>query len=404
MPTREAVIVDSARTGLTKSWRGTFNLTRPDDMAAHCIRALVERNPKVDPEEIEDCVVGCGFPEGPQGHNLGRCVALLAGLPVSVPGMTVNRYCASGLQAIAIAAHQIQNEGAEVAVAGGVESITMLQNNLNLENLSNPKLVETKPAIYMSMGETADIVAERYKISRRAQDEYALVSQRRTAAAQNAGLFRDEIVPMKVVWRKKDKATGDETTVQAVVDRDECNRPDTMLEGLAKLEPAFKQTGGTVTAGNASQFADGASMTLLMSSDRAGALGLSPLGAFRGFVVAACEPDEMGIGPVLAVPTLLKRAGLKLGDIDLIELNEAFASQTVYCRDRLGLDPDTLNVNGGAISIGHPYGMTGSRLVGHLLRELRRRKKRYGIATMCVGGGMGAAGLLEAFPPSWGTT
>lgn len=396
MPTREAVIIDSVRTGLTKSWRGAFNLTRPDDMTAHCARTLVERSPKVDPNEIEDCIVGCGFPEGPQGHNLGRCVALLAGLPVSVPGMTLNRYCASGLQAIAVAAHQIQNEGAEVLIAGGVESITMLQNNLNLENLSNPKLVETKPAIYLSMGETAEVVAERYKVSRQAQDEYALLSQRRTAAAQKAGLFRDEIVPMKVVWRKRDRATGAETDVQAVVDCDECNRPDTTLEGLAKLEPAFRP-GGAVTAGNASQLADGASMTLLMSSDRASALGLSPMGVFRAFVVTACEPDEMGIGPVQAVPKLLKRTGLRLDDIDLIELNEAFASQTVYCRDRLGLDPDTLNVNGGAISIGHPYGMTGSRLAGHILRELRRRKKRYGIVTMCVGGGMGAAALFEAF-------
>ncbi len=400
MPAREAVIIDSARTGLTKSWRGTFNLTRPDDMTAHCVRALVERNPRVAPNEIEDCIVGCGFPEGPQGHNLGRCVALLADLPVSVPGMTLNRYCASGLQAIAIAAHQIQSEGAEVIVAGGVESITMLQNNLNLEHLSNPKLAETKPAIYMSMGETAEIVAERYKVSRQAQDEYALLSQRRTAAAQKAGLFRDEIVPMQLVWRKRDRATGEETDVQAVVDRDECNRLDTTLEGLAKLEPAFKPPGGTVTAGNASQLADGASMTLLMSSDRASALGLSPMGIFRAFVVTACEPDEMGVGPAQAVPKLLKRVGLRLDDIDLIELNEAFASQTVYCRDHLGLDPDKLNVNGGAISIGHPYGMTGSRLAGHILRELRRRRKRHGIVTMCVGGGMGAAALFEAFNPT----
>jgi acetyl-CoA acyltransferase len=280
-------------------------------------------------------------------------------------------------------------------VAGGVESITMLQNNLNLENLVNPKLAESKPSLYMTMGETAEVVAERYKISRRVQDEYALLSQKRTAAAQRAGLFKDEIVPMKVIWRKKDKATGEERDAEAVVDRDECNRPDTTLEILAKLEPAFKAD-GTVTAGNASQFADGASMTLLMSSTRAQALGLNPIGTFRGFVVAGVEPDEMGIGPVLAVPKLLERTGLKLKDIDLIELNEAFASQTVYCRDKLGLDLEKLNVNGGSIAIGHPYGMTGSRLAGHLLRELRRRKKRYGIVTMCVGGGMGAAGLFEA--------
>jgi len=309
--------------------------------------------------------------------------------------MTLNRYCSSGLQSIAVAAHQIQNEGAEVIVAGGVESITMLQNSLHLDGLVNPKLAEKKPAIYMSMGETAEVVAERYKISRRAQDEYALLSQQRTAAAQRAGLFQDEIVPMSVTWRKKDKATGEERDVPGLVDHDECNRPDTTLEGLARLEPAFKAD-GTVTAGNASQFSDGASMTLLASSDRVRALGLKPLGVFRAFVVVGVEPDEMGIGPVFAVPKLLKQTGLKLADIDLVELNEAFASQTVYCRDKLGLDPEKLNVNGGAIAIGHPYGMTGSRQVGHILRELRRRKKRYGMVTMCVGGGMGAAALVEA--------
>ena len=392
---RDALIVDSVRTGLTKSWRGTFNLTRPDDMAAHCIQALLQRNPQVAAGEFEDCVIGCAYPEGAQGHNIGRNVAILSGLPVSVPGMTLNRYCSSGLQSIAVAAHQIQNEGAEVIVAGGVESITMLQSSLHLDGLVNPKLAEKKPAIYMSMGETAEVVAERYKISRRAQDEYALLSQQRTAAAQRAGLFKDEIVPMSATWRKKDKTTGEERDVPGLVDHDECNRPDTTLEGLARLEPAFKAD-GTVTAGNSSQFSDGASMTLLASSNRVRALGLKPLGVFRAFVVAGVEPDEMGVGPVLAVPKLLKQTGLKLADIDLVELNEAFASQTVYCRDKLGLDPEKLNVNGGAIAIGHPYGMTGSRQVGHILRELRRRKKHYGMVTMCVGGGMGAAALVEA--------
>jgi len=395
MPTREAVIVDSVRTGLAKSFRGRFNRTRPDDMAAHCVRALLKRNMRLDPAEIEDCVVGAGLPEGPQGHNIGRCVALLSGLPVSVPGMTVNRYCASGLQAIAIAAYQIRTEGVQAVLAGGVESITMLQNNLNLKDLPNPQLMETRPAIYLPMGATAEIVAERYHISRQQQDEYALSSQQRTAAAQQAGLFADEIVPMNVAWEQIDKASGQATEVKGLVDRDECNRPDTTLEGLAGLMPAFKLD-GTVTAGNASQLSDGASMTLLMAGDRAAELGLKPLGSFVAFAVAGVEPDEMGIGPVPAVRKLLSRTGLQLHDVDLIEMNEAFASQVVYCRDKLGLDPDKLNVNGGSISIGHPYGMTGSRLVGHVLRELRRREKRLGIVTMCVGGGMGAAALLEA--------
>jgi len=291
---RDALIVDSVRTGLTKSWRGTFNLTRPDDMAAHCIQALLQRNPQVAAAEFEDCVIGCAYPEGAQGHNIGRNVAILSGLPVSVPGMTLNRYCSSGLQSIAVAAHQIQNEGTEVIVAGGVESITMLQNSLHLDGLVNPKLAEKKPAIYMSMGETAEVVAERYKISRRAQDEYALLSQQRTAAAQRAGLFKDEIVPMSVTWRKKDKATGEERDVPGLVDHDECNRPDTTLEGLARLEPAFKAD-GTVTAGNSSQFSDGASMTLLASSNRVRALGLKPLGVFRAFVVVGVEPETAHI-------------------------------------------------------------------------------------------------------------
>jgi len=395
MSSREVVIVDSVRTGLAKSFRGSFNLTRPDDLAAHCVRTLVQRNPKVDPSLIEDCIVGTGFPEGPQGMNLGRVVAILSELPVSVPGMTLNRFCSSGLNAIAIGAQQILAGGAEVIVAGGVESITMLQNDINMKNLPNGKVMERKPGIYFPMGQTAEVVAQRYKVTRESQDEMALQSQQRTAAAQEAGLFKDEIAPLKTKFEKKDKATGKTSEVDVTVDRDECNRPDTTLAGLSSLQPVFDPQ-GSVTAGNSSQMSDGASMTLLMTADKAKQLGLKPLGVFRQFVVSGCEPDEMGIGPVFAIPKLLKLTGLKLDDIDLIELNEAFASQAVYCRDKLGIDPAKLNVNGGSIAIGHPYGMTGSRLTGHLLRELQRRGKRYGIVSMCIGGGQGAAGLFEA--------
>src|SRR5881398_2364209 len=395
MPTREAVIVASQRTGLAKSFRGSFNLTRPDDIAAHCIKAVLRKVPQIYPGEIEDVVMGCGFPEGPQGFNVGRNVAVMAGLPVTVAGSTVNRFCSSGLNAIAIAAHMVQNEGAEAVIGGGLESITMLQNDFNKTNLFNPWLMEHKRTVYMPMGLTAEVVAERYKVSRESQDEYALLSQQRTAAAQKSGRLREEIAPMTVTMEVTDKATGAKSQKQVTVDRDECNRPDTTLEGLAKLPPTFKE-GGTVTAGNASQLSDGASVALLMSAERANALGVRPLGVFRGFTVAACEPDEMGIGPVFAVPKLLRQVGIPLKDIDLVELNEAFASQAVYCRDRLGIDPERLNPNGGAISIGHPYGMSGARLVGTVLYELRRRKARYGLVTMCVGGGMGAAGLVEA--------
>jgi acetyl-CoA acyltransferase len=394
MSSREVVIVDSVRTGLAKSFRGSFNLTRPDDMAAHCVRALLERT-KLDPALIEDCIVGTGFPEGPQGMNLGRIVAIRAGLPVSVPGVTLNRFCSSGLNTIAIAAQQIAAGGADVIVAGGTESITMLQNDVNMKNLPNPAVFNEKPGIYFPMGQTAEVVAKRYKVSRQSQDEMALASQQRTAKAQEAGLFKDEIVPMKATYEKQDKATGQTSQVEALVDRDECNRPDTTLEGLAKLKPVFDPAEGSVTAGNSSQMSDGASMTLVMSAERAKQLGLKPMGVYRQFVVAGCEPDEMGIGPVFAIPKLLKLTGLKLDDIDLIELNEAFASQAVYCRDKLGIDNEKLNVNGGSIAIGHPYGMTGSRLTGHLLRELGRRNKRYGIVSMCIGGGQGAAGLFE---------
>src|SRR5438132_1398944 len=392
---REAVIVASSRTGLAKSFRGSFNLTRPDDMAAHCVKDLLKKVPQLDPAEIVDVVMGTGFPEGPQGFNVGRNVALLAGLPVTVPGGTVSRFCSSGLNAVMVAAHMVQLEGYDVIIGGGLESITMLQNDFNKTNLFNTYFKDHHSAIYMPMGQTAEIVAERYKVSREAQDRYALLSQQRTAAAQREGKFKDEIAPMKATMEVTDKATGQKSRKEVVVDRDECNRPDTTLEGLAKLPPAFKE-GGTVTAGNASQLSDGASVALLMSAERAKALGVRPLGVFRGFTVAACEPDEMGIGPVFAVPKLLRQVGLRLADIDVVELNEAFASQAVYCRDRLGIDPERLNPNGGAISIGHPYGMSGARLVGTVLYELRRRKARYGLITMCVGGGMGAAGLVGA--------
>jgi acetyl-CoA acyltransferase len=393
---REAVIVASSRTPLAKSFRGSFNLTRPDDLAALCIKDLLKKVAKLDPAEVEDVILGCAFPEGPQGFNMARNAAMLAGLPVTTAGTTINRFCSSGLQAIAVGAHQIMNEGSDVVMAGGSESITMLQNDWNKKDVFNPWLMENLRAIYMPMGITAEVVAERYKVSREEQDKYALSSQQRTAAAQKSGKLDEEIFPVTTTCFVKDKATGTESKKEVTVKLDECNRPDTTLEGLAKLPPAFKPEGGTVTAGNASQFSDGASVTLLMSAEHAQKLGIKPLGVFRGFQVAGCQPDEMGIGPVFAVPKLLKHTGKKLGDIDVIELNEAFASQVVYCRDTLGLDPVKLNPNGGSISIGHPYGMTGSRCTGTILNELRRSRKRYGIVTMCIGGGMGAAGLFEA--------
>jgi acetyl-CoA acetyltransferase family protein len=395
-PRREAAIVATARTGLAKSFRGSFNLTRPDDMAAHCVREVLKKVPRLDPAEIADVVMGTGFPEGPQGFNVGRNVAVMAGLPITVAGSTVSRFCSSGLNAVAVAAHMVENEGADAVIAGGLESITMLQNNFNKKDLFNPWLLDHKKDIYMPMGLTAEVVAERYKVSRQAQDELAFRSQQRTAAFQTSGKQNDEIVPMTVMMEVKDKESGETSQKRVTVDRDECNRPSTTLEGLAALPGAFNAEKGSVTAGNSSQFSDGAGALVMVAADRAQALGIEPLGFFRGFVVAACEPDEMGIGPVFAVPKLLKNAGLKIEDIDVVELNEAFASQAVYCRDRLGIDPEKLNPNGGAISIGHPYGMTGARMTGTILLELRRRKQRYGIVTMCVGGGMGAAGLFEA--------
>ena len=392
---RDAVIVDSIRTGLAKSFRGTFNLTRPDDMVAHLIDGLLERNSALDPAQVDDCIVGCADQTGEQTGNIGRLAVALSRLPVSVPGSSVNRFCSSGLNTIATAATQVASGFADVIMAGGVESITAGQRADGGEISKNPALLEKKPEIYMAMGNTAEVVARRYQLSREYQDEYALASQQRTARAQAEGRFEEEIHPMSVRWAKTDRKTGESEEVDGVVDRDECNRPTTTAEGLAGLPPAFEED-GSVTAGNASQLSDGASMTLVMSEERARQLGLEPLAFFRGFTVAGCEPDEMGIGPVFAVPKLLEKAGLKIGDVDLWELNEAFASQCVYCRDRLEIDPEIYNVDGGSISIGHPFGMTGSRLVGHIVRELRNRGKRYGVVTMCIGGGQGAAGLFEA--------
>jgi len=391
---REVVIVDSVRTGLAKSFRGKFNQTRPDDMAAHCVNALLTRS-GIDPASVEDCIVGAGSNEGAQGYNIGRNVAVLSRLGTGTAGMTLNRFCSSGLQAIAIAANQIASGCSDIIVAGGVESISLTMKSVNTDNLINPLLKEQVPGIYFPMGQTAEIVARRYNVSREEQDLYALQSQQRTAQAQAAGLFDDEIVPMAVKYRVEDKASGQVQILDGIVDRDDCNRPDTTLESLAGLKPVFAED-GSVTAGNSSQLSDGASMTLVMSLEKALELGLKPKAFFRGFTVAGCEPDEMGIGPVFSVPKLLKAKGLQVADIDLWELNEAFASQCLYSRNRLGLDNQKYNVNGGSISIGHPFGMTGSRQVGHLVRELQRRNLRYGVVTMCVGGGMGATGLFEA--------
>jgi acetyl-CoA acetyltransferase family protein len=391
---REAVIVASSRTPLAKSHRGSFNMTRPDDLAAHAIRHVLDKTPALDAAEVEEVILGCGQPHGAAGHNVARVAALRAGLPVSTAGLTVNRFCNSGLQAVVQAAHMVMLEGAEAVIGGGVESITMMQRDAS----PNPWLQAHVPGLYMIMGETAEVVATRYGISRRAQDEYALISQQRTAAAQQSGFFDDELAPMQVRRAVLDKKTGEKIGEETVTaDRDECNRPDTTLEGLLKLPPVFDTSSGrgSVTAGNSSQLSDGASATLVMSSGRAQALGIEPMLVFRGYAVAGCEPDEMGIGPVFAVPKLLKKHGLVVADIDVWELNEAFASQLVYCRDRLGIPMDRLNLNGGAIAIGHPFGMTGSRLVGTIASEMKRRKARFGVVTMCVGGGQGGAALFE---------
>ncbi len=391
---REAVVVSSSRTPLAKSFRGSFNITRPDDLAAHCIKDALGKVPQLEVSEIEDVILGCAQPNGAQGSNVARVALVRAGLPVSIAGTTVNRFCSSGLQAIAMAAHQIILGGAEAAIGGGLESISMMKRDSD----PNPWVKEKKPGIYMVMGDTAEVVAKRYKISREAQDEYSLSSQQRTARAQESGFFKEELAPLQVVRGIVDKKTGEISGKEDYyVDKDECNRPDTTLEGLLKLPPHFdKDSGqGTVTAGNSSQLSDGASATVLMSMDRAKALGIKPKLIFRGFAVAGCEPDEMGIGPVYAVPKLLKRTGVKMDEIGVWELNEAFASQVIYCRDKLGIPMDKLNPNGGSISIGHPFGMTGSRMVGTIANEMARRKARYGVVTMCIGGGQGAAGLFE---------
>ena len=392
---KDVVIVDNVRTGLAKSFRGSFNLTRSDDMTAHVINALLERNPKVAPDEVEDVVVGMADHVGEQGGNMARLAVVLSNLPITTAATSINRFCSSGVQSIAFAANQIASGQTEVAMAGGVESISMNLRQKASEYEKNPQLLEEKPDIFMAMGNTAEVVARRYKVSRDVQDEYAVQSQQRYAAAVEAGSIADEIVPMVATMKKVDKESGAESLVETTVDRDECNRPGTTIEGLAGLKPAFEDD-GTVTAGNASQLSDGASMTLLMSAKRAEQLGLEPMGIFRGFAVAGCEPDEMGIGPVFSVPRLLKNAGQSMSDVDLWELNEAFASQCVYCRDALEIDNDIYNVNGGSIAIGHPFGMTGSRMTGTLLRELKRRGKKLGVVTMCIGGGQGASALFEA--------
>jgi len=390
----EAVVVASSRTGLAKSFRGSFNMTRPEDLAAHCIKDVLNKVPNLDQSEVEDVILGCANPEGKQGSNIARISAVLAGMPIGIAGTTVNRFCSSGLQSVAMAAHEVMNEGAVASIGGGVESITMLSGKGD----PSPRAMEMKPGLYMAMGDTAEVVAKRYNVSREAQDEFSAISQQRTAAAQDRGFFAEEIAPMEVsmgLFNKETKQMDGEQSV--VVDKDECNRAGTTAESLSGLKPYFDPDSGkgSVTAGNASQLSDGASATLLMNRKKAEELGVKPKVAFRGFAVAGCEPDEMGIGPIYAVPKLLKRHGLTVNDINLWELNEAFAVQVIYCQDKLGIDIDKLNINGGSISIGHPFGMTGSRMVGTLANQMVENQAQFGVVTMCIGGGQGAAGLFE---------